>query len=114
MRFDDILPHLIDAYRRGVLVPFIGSGMSRPACTGWQPFVEKLAGEAGLEIPKPSDGSTGELPPAELYRLADKAVHRLRHKNVEERADAYRRALLDAPGASGFCAVPPQTGHSRS
>jgi hypothetical protein len=113
MRFNDILPHLVDAYRRGILVPFIGSGMSVPACTGWQTFVEKLAGEAELPVPKPTkspDGSESKFTPSEMYRLADKAVHRLRHKSVKERAEAYRRALIKDNSSTGqLCTVPPQT-----
>ncbi|HZI03792.1 MAG TPA: hypothetical protein VEZ71_07205, partial [Archangium sp.] len=51
MTFDDILPFLASAYRRGVLVPFIGSGMSIPACTGWLDFLTQLADAAGVPVP---------------------------------------------------------------
>ncbi|HEX8436263.1 SIR2 family protein [Archangium sp.] len=110
MTFDDILPHLVDGYRRGVLVPFIGSGMSRPVCTDWLSFLVKLADEAGVEVPESLRTGTFErFIPSDLYRLADKAVHRLRPRNVEERANAYRRALRARGGSTGPDPIPPQT-----
>lgn len=102
--FDDILSYLASAYRRGVLVPFIGSGMSVGACTSWQAFLEKLAVEAGLA------GAGGKkVETSELYRLADQAAHGLRILNAEARAHAYRRALLSEEKSAGACAIPPQT-----
>jgi hypothetical protein len=112
MTFEDILPHLVDGFRRGVLVPFVGSGMSKPVCTGWVPFLVKLADEAGADVPRDlRDGSGGEtrFNNADLYRLADKAVHRLRPRNVKERADAYRRALRVDDGSTGLVPIPKQT-----
>ena len=37
----DILSHLVILHQRGVLVPFIGSGMSRPLCTSWPIFLSR-------------------------------------------------------------------------
>jgi len=53
LTFWKILPHLAMLQRRGVLVPFIGSGMSFPACRFWQPFVVRLA--VGLSVPVPDE-----------------------------------------------------------
>lgn len=109
--FDDILPYLASAYRRGVLVPFTGSGMSRPACTGWLDFIRGLALQAEVEVPahlaaaKPSE----KLDSAELYRLADKAVLGLASLDVSERAAAYRKALNEDGKPAGVCAIPEQT-----
>ncbi|WP_437737722.1 SIR2 family protein [Sorangium sp. So ce1335] len=109
--FDDVLPYLASAYRRGTLAPFIGSGMSRPACTGWLDLLRGLADAAGVEVPahlrKASPGD--RLDTSELYRLADKAVLGLAAMDAEARADAYRGALNEGGKAAGDCAVPPQT-----
>jgi len=47
----DFDPALLRAtYDRGRLVPFIGSGMSRPLCTDWRGFVAGLERKAGIRI----------------------------------------------------------------
>ncbi|WP_437820100.1 SIR2 family protein [Sorangium sp. So ce1078] len=109
--FDDVLPYLASAYRRGVLAPFIGSGMSRPACTSWLDLLVRLAGEAGVEVPEHLQRARPEdrLDTSELYRLADKAVLGLSALGVEARAEAYRRALNEGGRAAGECVVPAQT-----
>ena len=70
MDFDPTL--LLAAYDRGRLVPFIGAGMSRPACVGWKPFVRNL--EAQCKLPK-TDG--------EPIQRAFHAVQRLRLLGTE-------------------------------
>ncbi|WP_437785796.1 SIR2 family protein [Sorangium sp. So ce1097] len=109
--FDDVLPYLASAHRRGVLAPFIGSGMSRPACTGWLDLLRGLADAAGVEVPEHLRSARPEdrLDTSELYRLADKAVLGLAVLDADARADAYRRALNEGGRAAGECAVPPQT-----
>ncbi|HZH16668.1 MAG TPA: SIR2 family protein [Archangium sp.] len=108
MTFDDILPFLASAYRRGVLVPFIGSGMSIPACTGWLDFLTQLADAAGVPVPDHlRKGDAGDK--SELYRLADSAVLGLGALGATERADAYRRALNRGGKRAGECTVPEQT-----
>lgn len=42
---------LAAAYDRGCLVPFIGSGMSVPACPDWSGFVSRLENSAGISTP---------------------------------------------------------------
>jgi hypothetical protein len=44
--FTEILPRLAATYEAGRLVPFLGSGMSVPACTDWSSFVHGLECEA--------------------------------------------------------------------
>ncbi|HEX5752037.1 MAG TPA: SIR2 family protein [Archangium sp.] len=114
MEFDDILPHLASTYRRGLLVPFIGSGMSIPVCTGWLKLLVGLAREGGVALPENIqhylDGKTDRAPEtAELYRLADKAVMGLGSLDADLRAEAFRKALNASGSAPGTCAIPPQT-----
>lgn len=106
MTFDEILPYLASAYRRGVLVPFIGSGMSRPACTDWETFLHRLVEEAGVESEEKKGAASGSL---DLYRLADRAVRGLSSMPGAKRASAYRRALQAGPRRAGGCDIPPQT-----
>jgi hypothetical protein len=58
MDFEQILPLLVASYRKGELVPFIGAGMSRPACVRWKelvPALEQLGAE--LQVMSWKDGS---------------------------------------------------------
>jgi hypothetical protein len=107
MAIEAALPQLLTNYRRGVLVPFIGSGMSRPACAGWIPFRLALAQRASCTI-------TPELQQAldqkrasstELYRLADLCVRRLKARGRDALVTACRQALQ----ASADAPVPRQT-----
>jgi len=109
--FDSVLPYLASAYRRGLLTPFIGSGMSMPACTSWLDLLRGLADAAEVDVPQhlktSKPGQT--LDTSELYRLADKAVLGLAALNADERADAYRKALNAGGKAAGNCTIPAQT-----
>ncbi len=40
---------LVAAYDQGLLVLFLGAGMSAPACPLWEPFVTRLERHAGIE-----------------------------------------------------------------
>lgn len=108
MSFEDVLPYLASAYRRSLLVPFIGSGMSVGACTNWEQFVHALGDKAGLAPPSPSS-ARGARDTSALYRLADKAVLGLNTLRAQERIEAYRSALNTGGKAAGMCTVPPQT-----
>lgn len=44
--FGRTLPHLIAAYERGQLVPFIGSGLSIGTCPDWLGMIERLEDRA--------------------------------------------------------------------
>lgn len=91
LEFDEVLPHIVTFYRKGLLAPFIGSGMSRPTCTSWTAMLSKLAEETGL--PHASFGRDEIVPSTTLYRLADLIVSALRPLLQEERAAKYRNAL---------------------
>ena len=49
-----ILPRLISTYEAGRLVPFIGLGMSRRACSDWPSFIGGLESAAGV-VARPAD-----------------------------------------------------------
>jgi hypothetical protein len=48
MTFEEMLPLLASSYEAGLLVPFIGAGMSRKKFAGWGTFVGELEKRAGL------------------------------------------------------------------
>lgn len=47
--YEDGIDRLRAGYNRGLLVPFIGSGLSRPRLPSWSELVQTLAVKAGLE-----------------------------------------------------------------
>jgi hypothetical protein len=99
--FDAILPRLATTYESGRLVPFIGAGMSVPACTSWTTLVERLEATAG--IPPPEETSRDPDPSA-LVRRANAAVRFLKSRPDGEFADAMAAATIaDAE------TIPPQT-----
>ncbi len=101
------LPQLLTNYRRGVLVPFIGSGMSMPACAGWIPFLLDLAQRANCTISPELQKALDEkrASSTDLYRLADLCVRRLKARGREALTDACREALR----VSADVAIPRQT-----
>jgi SIR2-like domain len=128
--FWDILSHLSMLQRRGLLVPFIGSGMSLPACRSWQPFVVGLAdavgtpvpGElqisnksgkffsdvenAGIEIPKELKAAQNANQAVLLVRLADQVMEALRPLPFTHRCRLLNEALTEKPGPAP---IPSQT-----
>jgi hypothetical protein len=105
--FEDVLPHVVTFYRKGVLSPFIGSGMSLPTCTTWIALLRKLAEETGVPVP-PALSSGQTVPSTTLYRLADLTVSALRPLRYDERAVKYQNALCNwSPGERPV--PPPQT-----
>jgi SIR2-like domain len=90
------LERWIVAYERGLLVPFIGAGMSVDVCRLWGGFVDELERRAGL--PRPA----GDGDPVQR---AARAVQRLRFGSREGVADGVSAALL----ARGPGKPPPQT-----
>lgn len=99
-----VLPRLVNAYRQGRLVPFIGGGLSTPACATWAGLVTGLEREAGIDREPPT-----ELTPSQdLIRRANRAVRRLRSMDAAGFPERIRRALRAAvPGEP--CELPPQT-----
>ena len=85
-------------YAEGRLVPFLGSGMSRPVCSGWLDLVsglEKVASRAvGVDhVPLPEN--VDETDDLGLTRRAARALEQLRRQGGEQRAvAAVREALL--------------------
>jgi hypothetical protein len=97
--FDTVLPRLVSAYEQGQLVPFIGAGLSVPACRPWRQFVEELSQKAGIAF----EAGDKTLPDA-LVMQANKAVARLRALGTEALTGSVREALF-----TGSTEVPPQT-----
>lgn len=84
MEFREVVPRLANYYGRGLLVPFIGLGMSRPACSDWKGFVDSLASRAFGNVEEETSGQ-------DLPRVADRAVRRLLASG--ELVDACKEAL---------------------
>lgn len=95
---EDFLALTVSAYHRGLLVPFVGAGMSRPKCASWPKLVSNLEELAGI-------GSRAELDnsPAALTRRANRAVRVLRRAK-----SAFPGAVASALEGSGTD-IPPQT-----
>lgn len=98
MNFEDALPRLASTYDKGLLVPFLGAGMSRPACPDWAGLIEELERQSGVQ---PGEGAVG---PADLVRRANRAVRILKRKNRDDFPRALRHALYPSP-----MQPPPQT-----
>jgi hypothetical protein len=99
MNFDQALPRLIASYRRGNLVPFIGSGMSSPSCNLWRDFFDSLNRQAFRRTVFTKDG--------ELIQRIDRAVKRLSRISENGLESACRKALVDRVKAPSK--PPPQT-----
>ena len=93
LRFDDMIPLLVSAYERGRLVPFLGAGMSAPACAQWGELVANLERLAGVEPQAPDDAAAA--PPAgNLTARADHAAAVLRNQgSTDEFWEKLREAL---------------------
>src|SRR5690242_18585625 len=83
-----VLPRLVSAYESGRLVPFIGAGLSAPACRLWQPFIAEL--EKAANLPAAVD----EGKPESLVMRANRAIARLRALGTPTLADKVRAALF--------------------
>src|SRR5688500_8634315 len=74
MRIEDALPRLTAAYHRGLLVPFLGAGMSASVYPEWKGFVKALEKIAGSLVDANSkDRDKHDLPDA-LIRRANSAI----------------------------------------
>ena len=67
------LLHLASIYDRGRLVPWLGSGMSRPACVDWPTLVKRLEKQAGNQW-----SSLQSVGHSNLTARGDMAMRRLR------------------------------------
>ncbi|MEJ7812084.1 MAG: SIR2 family protein [Gemmatimonadaceae bacterium] len=101
LTFDEALPRLVAAYEGGRLVPFIGAGMSVPACRGWEALVRELATVAkcppALQLKRTAS-------PEEIVRAANWAVRTLKLNQGAVFSSALRRALFTVAAEP-----PPQT-----
>ena len=89
--FDTLLPRLVSAYEQGRLVPFVGSGMSRRACSDWPTLIASLEAAAGVGDGSGLDGDTAR---DVLVRRANNAVRTLKRDAPGAFAKAVRTALL--------------------
>jgi hypothetical protein len=94
----DFLALTVSSYHRGLLVPFMGAGMSRPKCASWPELVNNLERLADINATTGVDNS-----PADLTRRANRAVRVLRRDK-----SAFPGVVASALAGSGT-AVPPQT-----
>lgn len=101
--FDTLLPRLVAQVEAGRLVPFIGSGMSRPVCTDWPAFVQTLEQRAGLGDDPARAAQTSR---EDLVRRANRAVRTLKGGRPGRFADSVRAGLLAAHAPAG---LPAQT-----
>lgn len=88
MNAESLENQLVSAYDRGLLVPFLGAGMSHPACPLWDGFVTRLEDQAGI-LP---DRFTSD--PVER---AARAVRRIRHDPGRDIAEVVRSVLVADP-----------------
>ena len=88
---ETVLPRLVATYEAGRLVPFIGSGMSLPACTNWWTFINGL--EAAVSAEK-RNALKADTPRDELIRRANSAVRSLKASKPGTFEQAVRAALV--------------------
>ncbi|HTV21075.1 MAG TPA: SIR2 family protein [Polyangiaceae bacterium] len=90
--FETYLPHLLSRYQTGKLVPFVGSGLSVPVCTGWAEFVRRLSSSARLDA-----AALDMDDPRQLIRYAYSAVRTLKAQKQGTFEAAVRHALVRSP-----------------
>jgi hypothetical protein len=100
MDFERALPRLVQLYERGLLVPFLGAGMSAGTCESWMRLLEKLERKAGISI-----GAGTMTDPAEIIQRAHSVVRRLRSLG----GDRYLKELRRGLGYKRRVAPPVQT-----
>lgn len=84
-----VLLRLRHLYKQGILVPFLGAGMSVDGCPLWKDFVVNLEREAKLtHISTQAQDSASEL-----IQRAARVVRKLKNENYEDFANAVRGAL---------------------
>jgi hypothetical protein len=88
MRFEEALPRLIATYEAGQLVPFLGAGMSIPACADWAYFIGNL--ERLANATDPGDDTDA----AALVRRANRAVRALKLADPGHFPDVVSEALI--------------------
>lgn len=94
MTFEQMLPRLVTAYDRGILVPFLGAGRSVDLCPDWQTLIEALEqGRTGTDL----GGRSPSNDPAALIRRANEAIRLLAMDSSSARITRVREALYAKP-----------------
>lgn len=86
---DSVLLRLRYLYKRGVLVPSLGAGMSVDGCPLWKDFVINLERAANLAC----DGAQARESSSELIQRAARAVRKLKNERSGQFASVVRQAL---------------------
>lgn len=87
-----MVARLAASYRQGRLVPFLGAGMSVPACPGWEDFIIGLERQAfGRKQPNKPGQNVSDA----LIRRANHAVRHLRLRGEAAFEKAVQAALKD-------------------
>jgi hypothetical protein len=89
IRLEDAIASLATAYHADRLVPFLGSGMSRPRCRAWRDFLHMLRASVGLP------DAPGERSISQLVRDADEATALLHARPVDDQIRLIQQALYD-------------------
>lgn len=92
LNFSQALPQLAALYRQGLLVPFLGSGMSINVCGTWDQLLTKLAILTKIRVESfmmsPNTNDIAKM------QLADEAVDAIKSYPLEEQITIYRKALI--------------------
>jgi hypothetical protein len=94
LSYRDALDHLRVGYRRGLLVPFIGSGINAPRLRLWSSLVKALAQEAGI-----GDVQLGDPPTDQQLILTSERIAWNLSAQGRSLADAMRTTLPDPQSA---------------
>src|SRR5690348_12644882 len=90
LSFGDCVDQLRASYRRGLLVPFIGSGLSAPKMRTWSNLVRTLATAAGIKDLHLPDRPTDQ----QLVLASERVVWQLRARGLSL-GEAMGEALPD-------------------
>jgi|GEM_PF-1067525 len=95
LNFREIIPQLAGLYRQGLLVPFVGAGMSRGVCCGWEDLLKNLA--LATKVSLPATTAENKFRSSDIIRLADEIVSTLRPYKIAKQIAIYQKALLATP-----------------
>ena len=116
LSFGQMLPRLVSAHDRGLLVPFLGAGMSIPALSGWSEFVDRLEDRADPGAARrrrqrrAAEGNGRPESSESIVRRANDAARRLRLRGEESFLESVRVALLrETDGSGSGPGIPEQT-----
>ncbi len=84
-----LMKKLIAAYDRGMVVPFVGAGISTPNCVLWNDFIDNLENAAGIK----QNASSAQNSAVPLVQRAAKVVRKIRNEVPYSLGDKVRVAL---------------------